>query len=315
MELIDRYLGAVAQALPERRRDEIVRELRANILDSLEPIRAEQGREPTAAEVSQVLFALGHPQQVAASFMPPQQLVTAALFPLYKQALHYGVIVVFTLGLIQFGIGFLSSGHLHIASFLHGLVIKALLTFAIITGVFYLFSNPPGGKPLFTPYQCWSPEKLPPISRNWQRISSCEQGADFASDLFFLLLLNYSLWLPAEQLARLTIGFSTEAQQWIPLFSVLLIVSLGVGLWNLVYRYWTVPKLLMDAALNIASALLLLLLSRVEAIVVDTQNPLAERVEFLGLTNHFIAVGMFWVGIWLVFMAGRSLYRAWLLTR
>ena len=171
MELIDRYMGAVAQALPQSRREEITRELRANVLDSLESLREQLGREPTAAEVSGVLVALGHPQQVAASFLPPQQLVTTALFPLYKQALHYGLILVFMLGLIQFGIGFLSSGQINIVGFLHGLVMKGLITFAVITGVFYVFSNPPGGKPLFKPYQCWSPEKLPPVSRPWQRIA------------------------------------------------------------------------------------------------------------------------------------------------
>lgn len=320
MELIDRYMSAVAQALPERRRDEafrneVIRELRANILDSLESIREEQGREPTAAEVSRVLVALGHPQQVAASFLPPQQLVTPALFPVYKQALHYGWILVFILGLIQFGIGFLSSGHLHFAGLLHGLAMKALITFAVITGIFYLFSNPPGGKPLFTPYQCWSPEKLPPVSRNWQRISSCEQGVDFTSSLFFLLLLNYTLWVPAEQLDNLTIGFSTEVQAWIPLFSLVIIISLFFGLWNLFYRYWTVPKLALDAAINVASAILLFTVSRAEYIVVDTHNPLAERVEFLGLGNHIMGVGLFWVGMWLLFMAGWSSYRAWQLAR
>lgn len=315
MELIDRYIGAVAQALPESRRDEIIRELRANILDNLESIRAEQGREPTTAEVSQVLVALGHPQQVAASFLPAQQLVTAALFPVYKQSLHYGLILVFILGLIQFGVGFLSSGHLHFAGFLYGLVMKGLITFAVVTGVFYLFSNPPGGKPLFKPYQYWSPEKLPPVSRSWQRINSCEQGVDFANDLFFLLLLNYTLWMPSAQLASLTIGFANEVQEWIPLFSLVMIASLCCGLWNLLYRYWTVPKLVLDAAINVATAVLLLTLSRVGQVVVDTHNPLAERVEFLGLANHIIGVGLFWVGIWLLFMAGWSLYRAWQLSR
>lgn len=315
MELIDRYMGAVAQALPQSRREEITRELRANVLDSLESLREQLGREPTAAEVSGVLVALGHPQQVAASFLPPQQLVTTALFPLYKQALHYGLILVFMLGLIQFGIGFLSSGQINIVGFLHGLVMKGLITFAVITGVFYVFSNPPGGKPLFKPYQCWSPEKLPPVSRPWQRISSCEQSVDFTSDLFFLLLLNYTLWLPSAQLAGLTIGFTPEVQTAIPLLSLAMIASLGFGLWNLLYPYWTVPKLIIDALINLVIAALLFGLSRLETIVVDTHNPLIERLEFLGLANHIISGGLFWVGMWLLFMAGWSGYRAWQLSR
>lgn len=315
IDMIDRYLNAVAQALPESRREDITRELRANILDQLEAIGAEQGREPTAAELASVLRALGHPQQVAASFMPSQQLVTADLFPLYKQALHYGLILVFVLGLIQFGIGFLNSGYLDFISLVHGVAVKALITFAVITGVFYLFSNPPGGKPLFSPYQCWSPEKLPPVSRPWQRISSFEQGVDFASDVFFLLLLNYSLWLPAAQVSRLAAGFADPVHAWIPLLSAVMIGSLLLGLWSLIYRYWTIPKLVIDALINLVAALLLLKLSRLEQILVHNHNPLVEPVQLLDLANQVIATGIFWVAMWLLFMAGWSLYRAWQLSR
>lgn len=315
IDMIDRYLNAVAQALPESRREDITRELRANILDQLEAIGAEQGGEPRAAELASVLRALGHPQQVAASFMPSQQLVTADLFPLYKQALHYGLILVLVLGSIQFGIGFLNSGHLDFISLVHGVVVKALITFAVITGVFYLFSNPPGGKPLFSPYQCWSPEKLPPVSRPWQRISSFEQGVDFASDVFFLLLLNYSLWLPSMQASRLAAIFADPVREWIPLLSAVMIVSLLFGLWNMVYRYWTIPKLVIDALINLIAAVLLLKVSRLEQILVDSHNPLVERVEMLEQANHMISVGVFWVGLWLLLMTGWSLYRAWQLSR
>lgn len=315
METIDRYMHAVAQALPERRRDEIIRELRANILDSLESIREQQGREPTSGEVAALLVALGHPQQVAASFQPPQQLVTADLFPLYKQSLHYGAILVFILGLIQFAIGFLSSGHMDFIGLFHGLVMKGLITFAVITGLFYLFSNPPGGKPLFSPYQCWSPEKLPPVSRPWQRISSCEQGVDFASDLFFLLLLNYSFWMPLEQVSRLAVVFADPVREWIPLLSGVMIVSLLFGLWNMVYRYWTIPKLVIEASINLGVAVLMLNISRFEQILVRTNNPSVEPVEMLELANHIIGIGIFWVGMWLLFMVGWNLYRIWQLSR
>jgi hypothetical protein len=315
MELIDRYMSAVAQALPESRRDEIIRELRANLLDSLESIREAQGREPTAAEVSHVLVDLGHPQQVAASFLPPQQLVTTALFPLYKQSLHHGVILVFILGLIQFALAFLGSGHMDFISLLHGLMVKGLITFAVITGVFYLFSNPPGGKPLIRPYQCWSPEKLPPISRPWQRISSCEQSADFTSNLFFLALLNYSVWMPSEQVAQLAAVFADPVLTWIPLLSALILVSLLFDLWNMVYRYWTVPKLVIDALISLAGAVLLLTLSRITPILVEAPAPVEEPLTFIDLGNHIIGMGLFWVGIWLLFMAGWSLYRAWQLSR
>lgn len=314
MELIDRYMNAVAQALPESRRDEITRELRANVLDKLEAIAEGQGREPTDAEVSAVLKALGHPQKMAGSFLSGQQLVSSELFPLYKWALHYGLILVFILALIQFGVHFLGSGHLAIANFVFEIIGKALVMFASVTGVFYLLSNPVGGKPYFDPYQCWAPEKLPPVTRSWQRISACEQSVDFSTDLFFLLLLNYTLWIPSGQLANLNIAFAEPVQQWIPALSAIIIVSLLFGLWKLVYRYWTIPTLVMEAVINVAIAIPLLLVSRLQPIVVDISSQ-QEHAEVLRIGNEVIATGLFWVGIWLMFMAGWSVYRAWQLSR
>jgi len=314
MELIDRYMNAVAQALPESRRDEITRELRANILDKLEAAAEGQGRELTGTEVSAVLKELGHPQKVAGSFLTGQQLVSTDLFPLYKQVLHYGLILVFILALIQFGVHLLNSGHLAISNFFYEIVNKALIMFASVTGVFYLLSNPVGGKPYFDPYKCWSPEKLPPVARGWQRVSAFEQSVDFAADLFFLLLLNYTLWIPSGQLANLTIAFAEPVQQWIPILSAIIIVSLIFGLWKLVYRYWTVPTLIVEAVINFGLAIILLLVSRVKPVVIDISTT-QEHVEALKIGNEVIGIGLFWVGIWLVFMAGWSLYRAWQLSR
>lgn len=314
MELIDRYMNAVAQALPESRRDEITRELRSNILDKLEAIAEGQEREPTDAEVSAVLKALGHPQKVAGSFLSGQQLVSAELFPLYKRALHYGLILVFILALIQLGVHLLNSGNLAISNFLYEIVQKGLIMFASVTGVFYLLSNPVGGKPYFDPYKCWAPEKLPPVTRGWQRISACEQSVDFTSDLFFLLLLNYTLWIPSGQLANLTIAFSHPVQQWIPLLSAIVVVSLLFGVWKLIYRYWTPATLVLEAVINVAIAIPLLLISRIKPLVVDT-SVAQEHLEALKIGNDVIATGLFWVGIWLIFMAGWSVYRAWQLSR
>ena len=55
MNLIDRYISAVAQQLPTSRRDDIARELKANILDRLEGFAEEHGRPTTPADESAIL--------------------------------------------------------------------------------------------------------------------------------------------------------------------------------------------------------------------------------------------------------------------
>jgi len=213
MKLIDRYMSAVAFHLPKSRRDEITRELRANILDKLESLAEQRRRAVTDEDVSAVLKELGHPQQVANSFLPPQQLVAAELFPFYRQALNYSLIFMFVLELISFCVVFLNSGHMAVAALVSGFILKALLMFASVTGVFYILSNPPGGRPFFKPYQCWAPEQLPPVIYNWQRISPFEQAIEFSSNLFLFLLLHYPLLMTDEVMETLSIGFAAATKR------------------------------------------------------------------------------------------------------
>jgi hypothetical protein len=314
MKLIDRYMHAVAQALPESRREEITRELKANILDKLEAFAEEKGREPNEEEISAVLKDLGHPQKVAGSFLTGQQLVNTELFPFYKQTLHYGLILVFILALIQLGTHLLNSGNLSVANFFYEMIHKSLIMFASVTGVFYLLSNPVGGKPYFDPYQYWSPEKLPPATRPWQRISSFEQSVDFATDIFLLLMLNHAVWMSAIQLEGLAMAFAEPVTLWIPIMSAIVIASLALGIWKLIYRYWTVTTLILDAIISFASAIVLLIVSRMNPVVMDISKT-HEHAERMQITNKVMEVGLFWVGLFLVFMAGLSLYRAWKLSR
>lgn len=315
MKLIDRYMSAVAFYLPENRRDEIARELRANILDKLEGLADQLGRELTEEDVSGVLKELGHPQGVANSFLPPQQLVTTELFPFYKQVLSYGVIFMFVLELIRFGLLFISTGHLTVLALIFGFATKALLMFASVTGVFYILSNPPGGKPLFKPYQCWVPEQLPPVIHSWQRISPSEQGLEFSSSLFFFLLLHYPLLMSDEVMETLTVGFAAPAQYWIPWLATVVGFSLIFNVWNLRFSFWTKSKLMISATLNFASAVLLICMSQLSAVVVDSGAVIHGRTISIELVNDVITTGLFWVGLWLVFECGRDIYRIWLLSR
>jgi hypothetical protein len=305
---------AVAQALPESRREEITRELKANILDKLEAFAEEKGREPNDEDISAVLKELGHPQKVAGSFLTGQQLVSAELFPFYKQTLHYGLILVFILALIQLGTHLLNTGHLSIANFFYEMFHKSLIMFASVTGVFYLLSNHIGGKQYCDPYKDWTPEKLPTATRPWQRISSFEQSMEFAGDVFFLLMLNHALWMSALQLQELTIAFAEPVKIWIPILSVIVIASLILGIWKLISRYWTVTMLILDAIVSFATAISLLIISRINPVVIDISKT-QEHLDRMPITNQVITMGLFWVGLFLVFMAGLSLYRAWKLAR
>src|SRR3954454_7711370 len=83
MQLIDRYLYAVGRHLPNDRRDDILAELRANILEMAEDREQELGRVLTIEEEEEILKKHGHPMQVAARYLPKQYLIGPAVFPFY----------------------------------------------------------------------------------------------------------------------------------------------------------------------------------------------------------------------------------------
>src|SRR5690606_38564616 len=206
MKLLDRYMSAVAHYLPESRRDEITRELRSNILDQLEnqiESLAESDQGPNEAQVAQVLNSMGHPQKVANQFLPPRQLVSEELFPFYKQVLGYALLIVFLVGVIKLSVAFISSSYIPLAGMVLGytfglfadFVSQGLLAFAVVTGIFYVLSNPPGGKPIVQPYRCWRAEQLPPIIHEWQRIGTCNLAGEIGLIILVLLVLFHQLWM------------------------------------------------------------------------------------------------------------------------
>jgi hypothetical protein len=86
MDLLDRYLAAVAALLPAAQREDIIAELRDTLLNQMEEKEAELGRPLTAQEREAVLRAFGHPIAVAGRYTAPRALIGPELYPFYMFA-------------------------------------------------------------------------------------------------------------------------------------------------------------------------------------------------------------------------------------
>src|SRR5699024_5117496 len=102
MDLVDRYIYAVTQKVPQAQRKDIADELRGLIEDMLD----ERAEESTAKEnnIEEVLLELGSPRELADKYRGTKKyLIGPALFDTYVSTLKI-VLVVVSVGI---GIGFI----------------------------------------------------------------------------------------------------------------------------------------------------------------------------------------------------------------
>jgi hypothetical protein len=103
MDLIDRYLNAVAAQLPQDQRADIVAELRDMILSRFEEKEEALGRPLTEVEQEEILRDVGHPLAVAARYgSGPQHVVGPELFPWWMFAVKVGVIAIAAITAVGF---------------------------------------------------------------------------------------------------------------------------------------------------------------------------------------------------------------------
>lgn len=94
MDMIDRYLNAVAAQLPQDERADIVAELRDLILSRFEAKEEALGRALTEDEQEAILREIGHPLVVAARYRKgPDSLVGPELFPYWLFGVKAGLMV------------------------------------------------------------------------------------------------------------------------------------------------------------------------------------------------------------------------------
>lgn len=109
MDLIDRYLNAVAAQLSQDERDDIVAELRDLILSRFEAKEEELGRALTDAEKEAILHEIGHPLVVAARYRKgPDSLIGPELFPYWLFAVKAGLLVMLAVQAIGLFVGLVS---------------------------------------------------------------------------------------------------------------------------------------------------------------------------------------------------------------
>jgi hypothetical protein len=311
MELVERYISAVQRYLPEEKRQDIGRELRAHLLDKLEGQQDELGRTLTNDEVAATLQQWGHPRQVAMTYEPPTPLVSSVLMPVYKQTLIYVFGVIFLWQCLGSSMQLLQADYFKIMQFIFQLIFgffdTAATAFLVVTLVFYAYSASDADQSWLLSNR-WRVQDLPPVSRPWQQMNMTDLVTDLTTSVFLLLLLWPSWWMSAETLATTRVMLAPELQQWVPMVSVFLLMAVLANLWWLFRPYWTRLTLSINVALNLVFCCCFLALWSGFAVLVGTENPLPRLLTIDGL-NSVMRWTVLFAGLFCLYEVGRDLYR------
>lgn len=251
MELIERYLQAVRFALPQPQRDDIIKELRDNILSQVEEKEAELGHPLGEDEQAGLLKKLGSPMQLASRYRKQQHMIGATMFPIYWKVLKASLGLAF-LVLVAASIATAAAGKTLMESL--GVLLRypsvALLTFAWITLTFSALEFFGARLRL---KDNWDPRKLPPLAKHSPRKSSFELITQLLLQTIFgvwwLAGLHYQYLIFGPGIAFL--HFAPVWQSIYPLFVVMVLVDVSITAAMLAWPQWaqgrSVSRLVMSA--------------------------------------------------------------------
>ena len=263
MELVDRYVAAVQRELPESKRQEIGRELNANIMDQLDALKEQQG-QLSEDDVAAVLKQMGRPRVVAYQFVPPKALVAAEDMPLLKHTLYMVLGVLFVLQVIGATTHWMGSSDGNLIRFMlqlaAGFMADACFAFTVIV-LSFAAVNGSGHKLGNCPGKDWSPKELPKADLGWQHISLTDIFTDLATCIFLLIVIWYPLWMSPAEFAARSVTFTDTALLMLQWFSPVVALSVLLSLWQLQQRIWNRSLLFSSIAINAAFALFLVVLA------------------------------------------------------
>jgi hypothetical protein len=199
-DLLDRYLQAIGDYLPTSTRDDVLAELRANLLAQFDDRIEELNRPLTEPEVAAMIQEHGRPVLVAARYLPQQYLIGPALFPYYlmvlRRAAPFALLACFLAqsSRLVFAHTFpdvLGTLGLSLAQLFPNLILILFwITFAFVIAEYVFTHN--HAKPLS---KTWDPTKLPSVRPQFKGKSRASRIADL---IVHCLFLTYVLAIPGH---------------------------------------------------------------------------------------------------------------------
>jgi hypothetical protein len=258
MDLLENYLAAVRRNLPASQADDIVAELRDDLL-----AQAEERQERTGSvDWTALLRDSGHPLVVAARNRKQQWLIGPELYPFYvhflKKIVGIVLIVVTAIHGLKAAAWPSDVGHI-VTGYLFALWTAAAVTIGSVTILFLLVERFSGDKAGEAARQ-WNPDELPDVDD--AQPSTTESVFELSVGVLMLLW-----WIGAIPTPDLTNGSFrlAAASVWASLYwpvAVLLVARIVYNLVRWLRPRWKAARLVLGAGTGIAAIAIALLVYR-----------------------------------------------------
>lgn len=267
MELVDLYVKEVGRRLPNKTHEDIEKEIRSMILDTLEEQSAAEGRPVDDAMVESVLERLGPPDKMAASYLPPRYLIGPELYPHFMTTLKIALTVVLILGAVGLGLslGWKAQLPADVAQAMGDTAVGLLSSFWTVLGtIVFIFALIQRFSPDFNAGQkTWRPTDLL-AAQDDERIKVGELVAEAVFSLILIILVNT---YPGVLRSFANIDgvviipeFTAFLKGFLPWLSVLWALQASFNFLLIGRGRWETGSRLMAIGLSLASILLAVLL-------------------------------------------------------
>lgn len=326
MDFIERYVQEVARRLPRDQREDVTRELRSSLEDSLESRAGaplDQIDEDSAIEL---LLDFGSPQDVAASYRTgPDYLIGPAHYPSFLKTMKIAVAVIgglIALSLLADVAG--SSGDIGELARIGAQAISDiqggfLALLGLVVFIFAIIERT--STPKWASQDDWDPRDLPPIIEDANQVDPTGTIVGLALSAIALLLINlYPEWFQVRVFANgdeFTYPLvGTELRIEVVIFSIYLVLGIVLAIVLLMRKRWQLQTRIADATI---SAILVLLLARLWSkadLLLPAQTdllkagwPAEQAANFAQASDELLSPALWWV-----LLAG-CLVAAWVFVR
>ncbi len=295
MELLDKYIEQVGENLPRKDREDILKEIRSILEDTLENRSQEENRPVDEQLVASVLKDFGSPSKVAASYLPPRYLIGPRLYPTFIMLTKIILGIVLLVGIvttsvslfqqtltIETGIEFVLKKLLEVLGSMLSVFGNIVFVFAIVE---WALSN---ARP--ENEGTWDPSSLK-NETDIDTVKPLSQVPDILLTVFSLIVLNifgsqigayfndaagHPVFIPA---------LSSEFFRYLPLINVIWVLGLVLSLALIRAGKWQPWTRWFKIGLDALSIVLLISMASGPSIVTDA----ADKLMAMGTTGSQIA--------------------------